>query len=189
MKNAVTDRTKKRSWRDETENIKKLLLLNLPYFLLGLYATKLGQAYRLATGADLSGKLLHLMEGFVAAFQSPFPSFHPADLLVGLCCGAALRFAVYMKGKNAKKYRKTWSTAAPAGEPTRTLPPYVDPVFRNNVILTQTESLTMNSRPKDPRTARNKKCADYRRFRVRQDPLLAEAEPDADARFLRCHRP
>ena len=77
------------------KNIKKLLLLTLPYFLLGLYATKLGQAYRLATGADLSGKLLHLMEGFVAAFQSPFPSFHPADL----------------------------STAAPAGEPTRTLPP------------------------------------------------------------------
>lgn len=85
------------------KNIKKLLLLNLPYFLLGLYATKLGQAYRLATGADLSGKLLHLMEGFVAAFQSPFPSFHPADLLVGLCCGAALRFAVYMKGKKRQE--------------------------------------------------------------------------------------
>lgn len=88
------------------KNIKKLVLLNLPYFLLGLYATKLGQAYRLAAGTDLSGKLLHIMEGFVAAFQSPYPSFHPVDLLVGLCCGAALRLAVYVKGKNAKKYRK-----------------------------------------------------------------------------------
>ncbi|MFR4159653.1 MAG: VirD4-like conjugal transfer protein, CD1115 family [Acutalibacteraceae bacterium] len=138
------------------KNIKKLLLLNLPYFLLGLYATKLGQAYRLATGADLSGKLLHLMEGFVAAFQSPFPSFHPADLLVGLCCGAALRFAVYMKGKNAKKYRKNMEYGSARWGTHEDIAPYVDPVFRNNVILTQTESLTMNSRPKDPRTARNK---------------------------------
>ena len=138
------------------KNIKKLLLLNLPYFLLGLYATKLGQAYRLATGADLSGKLLHLMEGFVAAFQSPFPSFHPADLLVGLCCGAALRFAVYMKGKNAKKYRKNMEYGSARWGTREDIAPYVDPVFRNNVILTQTESLTMNSRPKDPRTARNK---------------------------------
>ena len=138
------------------KNIKKLLLLNLPYFLLGLYATKLGQAYRLATGADLSGKLLHLMEGFVAAFQSPFPSFHPADLLVGLCCGAALRFAVYMKGKNAKKYRKNMEYGSARWGTHEDIAPYVDPVFRNNVILTQTESLTMNSRPNDPRTARNK---------------------------------
>ena len=138
------------------KNIKKLLLLNLPYFLLGLYATKLGQAYRLAAGADLSGKLLHIMEGFVAAFQSPFPSFHPADLLVGLCCGAALRFAVYMKGKNAKKYRKNMEYGSARWGTREDIAPYVDPVFRNNVILTQTESLTMNSRPKDPRTARNK---------------------------------
>ena len=138
------------------KNIKKLLLLNLPYFLLGLYATKLGQAYRLAAGAHLSGKLLHLMEGFVAAFQSPFPSFHPADLLVGLCCGAALRFAVYMKGKNAKKYRKNMEYGSARWGTREDIAPYVDPVFRNNVILTQTESLTMNSRPKDPRTARNK---------------------------------
>ena len=88
------------------KNIKKLLLLNLPYFLLGLYATKLGQAYRLAAGTGLSEKLLHIMEGFVAAFQSAYPSFHPTDLLVGLLCGAGLRLAVYVKGKNAKKYRK-----------------------------------------------------------------------------------
>ena len=86
-------------------NVKKLVLLNLPYVFLGLYATKLGQAWRLAAGADASEKLLHIMDGFAAAFQSALPSFHPADLVVGLLCGAALRLAVYMKGKNAKKYR------------------------------------------------------------------------------------
>ena len=87
-------------------NIKKLVLLNLPYLLIGLYASKLGQAYRLAAGADLSAKLLHIGDGFASAFASPFPSFYPQDLLVGLLCGAALRLAVYVKGKNAKKYRK-----------------------------------------------------------------------------------
>ncbi|MGM9604418.1 MAG: type IV secretory system conjugative DNA transfer family protein, partial [Faecousia sp.] len=138
------------------KNIKKLVLLNLPYFLLGLYATKLGQAYRLAAGTDLSGKLLHIMEGFVAAFQSPYPSFHPVDLLVGLCCGAALRLAVYVKGKNAKKYRKNMEYGSARWGTHEDIAPYIDPVFQNNVILTQTERLTMNSRPKDPRTARNK---------------------------------
>ena len=86
-------------------NVKKLALLNLPYVFLGLYASKLGQAWRLAAGADASEKLLHIMDGFAAAFQSALPSFHPTDLVVGLLCGAALRLAVYMKGKNAKKYR------------------------------------------------------------------------------------
>ena len=86
-------------------NVKKLVLLNLPYVFLGLYASKLGQAWRLAAGADASEKLLHIMDGFSAAFQSALPSFHPTDLVVGLLCGAALRLAVYMKGKNAKKYR------------------------------------------------------------------------------------
>ena len=87
-------------------DLKKLLLPNLPYLLIGLYATKLGEAWRLAPGADASTKLMGLMDGFAAAFQSALPSFHPVDLLVGLCCGAALRLAVYIKGKNAKKYRK-----------------------------------------------------------------------------------
>ena len=87
-------------------DLKKLLLPNLPYLLIGLYATKLGEAWRLAPGVDASAKLLGLMDGFAAAFQSALPSFHPVDLLVGLCCGAALRLAVYFKGKNAKKYRK-----------------------------------------------------------------------------------
>ena len=137
-------------------NIKKVLIPNIPYFVIGLYATKLGEAWRLAEGADASGKLLHIMDGLAAALQSPLPSFQPTDLLIGLLCGVALRMAVYLKGKNAKKYRHgaeygtaRWGTAAD-------IQPYADPVFENNVILTQTESLTMNNRPKDPKTARNK---------------------------------
>lgn len=104
-------------------NIKKLLLLNLPYLLIGLFATKLGQAWRLAAGVDASTKLLHLPEGFAAAFQSFLPSFHPQDLVIGLLCGAALRLAVYVKGKNAKKYARTLSTVPPAGGRQRTLSP------------------------------------------------------------------
>ena len=137
-------------------NIKKLLIPNLPYVLIGLYASKIGQAYRLAAGADLSEKLLHIGEGFAAAFVSPYPSFHLTDLAIGLCCGAALRLAVYVRGKNAKKYRKDveygsarWGTAAD-------IQPFVDPVFENNIILTQTERLMMSNRPKQPKYARNK---------------------------------
>ena len=137
-------------------NIKKLLILNLPYLLIGLFATKLGQAYRLAAGSGFSDKLLNLMGGFAEAFQSPLPSFHPSDLLIGLCCGAALRLAVYIKSKNAKKFRKNAEYGSARWGTQDDIAPYVDPVFQNNVILTQTERLTMNSRPKDPKTARNK---------------------------------
>ena len=137
-------------------DLKKLLLPNLPYLLIGLYATKLGEAWRLAPGADASAKLLGLMDGFAAAFQSALPSFHPVDLLVGLCCGAALRLAVYFKGKNAKKYRKNMEYGSARWGTAEDIKPFMDPVFENNIILTQTERLTMNSRPKDPRTARNK---------------------------------
>ena len=137
-------------------NPKKLILLNLPYVVLGLYATKLGQAYRLAAGSDLSGKLLHIGEGFMAAFQSPLPSFVPVDLLVGLLVGAGLRLAVYIKGKNAKKYRKDVEYGSARWGSREDIQPYIAPVFQNNVILTQTERLTMSSRPKDPKTARNK---------------------------------
>jgi len=137
-------------------NIKKLLILNLPYLLIGLYASKLGQAYRLAAGSGFSEKLLHILNGFAAAFQSPLPSFHPADLLVGLCCGAALRLAVYIKSKNARKFRKNMEYGSARWGNQEDIAPYIDPVFQNNVILTQTERLTMNSRPKDPKTARNK---------------------------------
>ena len=137
-------------------NLKKVVLLNLPYVVLGLYATKLGQAYRLAAGVDFAGKLLHIGEGFAAAFQSPLPSFVPMDLLVGLLCGAGLRLAVYIKGKNAKKYRKDVEYGSARWGTHEDIQPYIDPVFQNNIILTQTERLTMSSRPKDPKTARNK---------------------------------
>ncbi len=137
-------------------NIKKLVILNLPYLLIGLYASKLGQAYRLAAGADLSAKLLHIGDGFASAFASPFPSFYPQDLLVGLLCGAALRLAVYMKGKNAKKYRKDVEYGSARWGSAEDIKPFVDPVFENNIILTQTESLMMSNRPKNLKYARNK---------------------------------
>ena len=137
-------------------NIKKLVIPNIPYFVLGLYATKLGEAWRLAAGADASQKLLHIMDGLVLAFQSAAPSFHPFDLLVGIACGVGLRFAVYMKGKNAKKYRQGAEYGTARWGNAQDIAPYVAPKFEDNIILTQTESLTMNSRPKDPKTARNK---------------------------------
>ena len=138
------------------KNWKKILIPNIPYLFIALFATKLGQAVRMAPGTDFSGKALHMMEGVRDAFASPTPSFHPADLGIGICIAAAMRLAVYIKGKNAKKFRHNqeygsarWGTAAD-------IAPYVDPAFENNIILTQTESLTMNNRPADPRTARNK---------------------------------
>ena len=137
-------------------NIKKYILPNLPYVMIGLYATKLGQMWRLAPGADFSDKVLGLAEGFSVAFQSAAPSFPPADLLVGLLCGAALRLAVYVKGKNAKKYRRNVEYGSARWGNAQDIAPYIAPKFEDNIILTQTERLTMNSRPKDPKTARNK---------------------------------
>ena len=137
-------------------NIKKYILPNLPYVMIGLYATKLGQMWRLAPGADFSAKVLGLMDGFAAAFQSAAPSFHPVDLLVGLLCGAALRLAVYVKGKNAKKYRRNVEYGSARWGNAQDIAPYIATKFEDNIILTQTERLTMNSRPKDPKTARNK---------------------------------
>ena len=137
-------------------NLKKFILPNLPYLFIALFATKLGQAWRLTQGADFSEKVLHLMDGFAAAFQSFAPSFHPADLCIGIVLAAALRLAVYVKGKNAKKYRKNIEYGSARWGTAEDIKPYIDPVFENNVILTQTERLTMNNRPKDPRTARNK---------------------------------
>ena len=137
-------------------NLKKLLLPNIPYVLIALLATKLGQAARLSPGADFSGKALHIMEGLQAAFSSLAPSFHPMDLLVGVALAGILRLAVYVKGKNAKKFRKNEEYGSARWGTAEDIRPYIDPDFRNNVILTQTESLTMNNRPKDPKTARNK---------------------------------
>ena len=139
-----------------SEKTKKLLLMNLPYLFVALFATKFGEAWWLAAGADASGKLLHLMDGLTAAFSSPLPSFYPTDLAVGVLLAAALRLAVYVKGRNAKKFRKNVEYGSARWGKAEDIKPYIDPVFENNVILTQTERLTMNSRPKDPKTSRNK---------------------------------
>ena len=137
-------------------NIKKLILLNLPYILMGLFSTNFGEAWRMAVGADASAKMLSFFSTLPVALASWWPSLHPLDLLVGLCCGGGLRLAVYLKSKNAKKYRHGIEYGSACWGTREDIAPYVDPVFQNNVILTKTESLTMNSRPKDPKTARNK---------------------------------
>ena len=137
-------------------HIKKLVLPNIPYVFIALFATKLGQAWRLAPGMDFSGKALLLMEGFAAAFRSALPSFHPIDLCVGVAAALLIRLIVYVKGKNAKKYRKGMEYGTARWGKPEDIAPYVDPKFENNVILTQTERLMMSNRPKDPKTARNK---------------------------------
>ena len=137
-------------------NIKKFLLPNIPYVFIALFATKLGQAARLSPGADFSGKALHLMDGFAAAFQSALPSFHPINLCVGVAAALLIRLIVYVKGKNAKKFRKNLEYGSARWGKPEDIAPYVDPKFENNVILTQTERLMMSNRPKDPKTARNK---------------------------------
>lgn len=136
--------------------VKKLILLNLPYLLFVYLFGKVGQAFRLAYGIDLSAKLLHIGQGFTAAFSSAAPSFHPVDLLIGIAGAVIIRLVVYSKQKNAKKYRKgmEYGTAR-WGTPTD-IKPFIDPVFENNVLLTQTERLMMSNRPKDPKNARNK---------------------------------
>ena len=136
--------------------IKKLLILNLPYLLFVYLFDKVGAAIRLSPGADESGKLLQLGTGFAAAFSSIAPSFHPADLLIGIAGAVIVRLAVYFKGKNAKKYRKGMEYGSARWGCAEDIKPYADPVFENNVLLTQTERLTMNSRPKQPKYARNK---------------------------------
>ena len=136
--------------------IKKLLILNLPYLLFVWLFDKVGAAVRLSPGADASAKLLHLGDGFTAAFSSIAPSFHPADLLIGIAGAVIIRLAVYIKGKNAKKYRKGIEYGSARWGTADDIKPYTDPVFENNIPLTQTERLTMNSRPKQPKYARNK---------------------------------
>lgn len=136
--------------------IKKLLILNAPYLLFVYLFDKVGAAVRLSPGADMSAKILHLGEGFTAAFASAAPSFHPIDLLIGIAGAVIIRLAVYVKGKNAKKYRKGIEYGSARWGTAEDIKPYIDPVFDNNIPLTQTERLTMNSRPKQPKYARNK---------------------------------
>ena len=137
-------------------NIKKMVLPNIPYVFIALLATKLGQAARLAPGFDFSSKAIHIIDGMTMAFQDIVPSFHPVDLCVGIAAAAIIRLVVYVKGKNTKKYRKNEEYGSARWGKPEDIAPFVDPVFENNVILTQTESLMMSNRPKDPRNARNK---------------------------------
>ena len=137
-------------------NFKKLIIPNIPYVFIALLGTKLGEAARLAPGTDFAGKLTHIMEGFTAAFSSIAPSFHPIDICVGIAAAGAIRLAIYIKSKNAKKFRKDIEYGSARWGKPEDIAPYIDPAFENNIILTQTESLTMNNRPKDPKTARNK---------------------------------
>ena len=135
---------------------KKLLILNLPYVLIGLFATNLGEAWKITQGSNMSEKLLNIMTGLGNALQNPFPSLYPTDLLIGLAIGAGMRLAVYLKGKNAKKYRHNVEYGSARWGTHADIEPFEDPVFKDNIILTQTERLMMSSRPKNPKYARNK---------------------------------
>ena len=139
-----------------TKKLTKLLALYLPYLLLGLVATNLGEAWRLAEGKELGDKIMSMMGTIPMAFANPLPSLHPLDLLVGLCCGAGLRLAVYLRGKNAKKYRHGMEYGSARWGTPKDIEPFMAPKFEDNIILTKTERLMMSNRPPDPKNARNK---------------------------------
>ena len=136
--------------------LKKLLILNVPYILMGLFATNLGEAWRLAEGADASAKLLSFFNTLPTALNNPLPSFYPLDLFIGIACGAGLRLAVYLKGKNAKKYRHNEEYGSARWGTAKDIEPFMVPDFEDNIILTKTERLMMSNRPKNPANARNK---------------------------------
>ena len=139
-----------------TKKLTKLLALYLPYILLGLAATNFGEAWRLAEGKELGDKIMSMMSTIPVAFANPLPSLHPLDLLVGLCCGAGLRLAVYLRGKNAKKYRHGMEYGSARWGTPKDIEPFMAPKFADNIILTKTERLMMSNRPPDPKNARNK---------------------------------
>ena len=139
-----------------TKKLTKLLALYLPYLLLGLVATNFGEAWRLAEGKELGDKIMSMMGTIPVAFVNPLPSLHPLDLLVGLCCGAGLRLAVYLRGKNAKKYRHGMEYGSARWGTSKDIEPFMAPKFADNIILTKTERLMMSNRPPDPKNARNK---------------------------------
>ena len=139
-----------------TKKLTKLLALYLPYILLGLVATNFGEAWRLTEGKELGDKIVAMMGTFPMAFANPLPSLHPLDLLVGLCCGAGLRLAVYLRGKNAKKYRHGMEYGSARWGTAKDIEPFMAPKFEDNIILTKTERLMMSNRPPDPKNARNK---------------------------------
>ena len=139
-----------------TKKLTKLLALYLPYILLGLVATNLGEAWRLAEGKELGDKIMSMMGTVPLAFANPLPSLHPLDLLAGLCCGAGLRLAVYLRGKSAKKYRHGMEYGSARWGTPKDIEPFMAPKFEDNIILTKTERLMMSNRPPDPKNARNK---------------------------------
>ena len=165
-------------------DIKKLLLLNLPYILMGLFATNFGEAWRTAVGADASAKMLSFFSILPVALASWWPSLHPLDLLVGLCCGAGLWLAVYLKSKNAKKYRHGMEYGSARWGTHEDIAPYIDPVFQNNVILTKTESLTMKMCIRDrPAGVRRHRMDDDagNHLRHRAGALRPQAHPPGHA--------
>ncbi len=138
------------------KKLSKLLALYLPYVVIGLLATNLGEAWRLAVGKELGDKIVSLMDTLPAAFSNPLPSLHPFDLLIGLCCGAGMRLAVYLKGKNAKRYRHGMEYGSARWGGPKDIEPFMAPKFEENIILTKTERLMMSNRPAEPKNARNK---------------------------------
>lgn len=138
------------------QKTKKLLILNIPYFVIGLICTNVGEAWRIAEGAEIGEKILGFFSALGVAFSNPIPSIHPFDLCTGIAVGGMIRLVVYVRSKNAKKYRHNEEYGSARWGTAKDIEPFADPVFENNVILTRTESLTMNSRPADPKTARNK---------------------------------
>ena len=138
------------------KKLSKLLALYLPYVVIGLVATNLGEAWRLAVGKELGDKIVSLMDTLPAVFSNPLPSLHPFDLFIGLCCGAGMRLAVYLKGKNAKKYRHGMEYGSARWGTPKDIEPFMVPKFEDNIILTKTERLMMSNRPPDPKNARNK---------------------------------
>ena len=139
-----------------SSKVKKLLLLNLPYILLGLFATNIGEAWRIAEGADASKKVMGFIAALPIALGNPMPSFYPLDMLIGIACGAGLRLAVCLKGKNAKKYRHNTEYGSARWGTAEDIKPFMAPKFEDNIILTKTERLMMSNRPKNPANARNK---------------------------------
>ena len=138
------------------KKLSKLLALYLPYVVIGLLATNLGEAWRLAAGKELGDKIVSLMDTLPAAFSNPLPSLRPFDLFIGLCCGAGMRLAVYLKGKNDKKYRHGMEYGSARWGTPKDIEPFMAPKFADNIILTKTERLMMSNRPPDPKNARNK---------------------------------
>ena len=157
-----------------TKKLTKWLALYLPYILLGLVATNFGEAWRLAEGKELGDKIMSMMGTVPLAFANPLPSLHPLDILVGLCCGAGLRLAVYLRGKNAKKYRHGMEYGSARWGTPKDIEPFMAPKFADNIILTKTERLMMSNRPKDPKNARNKNILVIV-FQVNNDVIFVEA--------------